>query len=91
MELQKPSHAVNYLAWGKIKSVIWGKGVNFVMPTEKSPYEILEAIRAIIAKDLAGETLPRTKPVTDPALWRAIQNQEKIQRSPSLPFSAVGD
>ena len=49
----------------------------FVMETEKSPSELLEIIHNIIAKDMAGKSMPRRKAVADPALWRAIQNHQR--------------
>jgi hypothetical protein len=49
------------------------------MQTGKSLHELIEGALIIIAKDVAGKPrLPRRKPVADPALWRAIQNQQKI-------------
>jgi hypothetical protein len=49
------------------------------MQIDKSLHELIEAVRVIIAKDMAGKPpLPRRKPVADPALWRAIQNQQSI-------------
>ena len=39
--------------------------------------EMLDSIRAIFAEDVTSKPLHRSKPVADPALWRAIQNQEK--------------
>ena len=39
--------------------------------------EMLESIRAIFAQDISRKPAHRAKPVADPALWRAIQSQEK--------------
>ena len=39
--------------------------------------EMLESIRTIFAQDLTRRPAHRKKAVADPALWRAIQNQEK--------------
>ncbi len=39
--------------------------------------EMLDSIRAIFAQDMTRKPAHRNKPVADPALWRAIQNQEK--------------
>jgi hypothetical protein len=39
--------------------------------------EMLDSIRAIFAQDMTRKTAHRNKPVADPALWRAIQSQEK--------------
>ncbi len=47
------------------------------MQSETTLSEILEGIRAVIAKDIAGRPVPRNKAVADPALWRAIENQQK--------------
>ena len=47
------------------------------MQADKSLHELLEGIRAIIAKDMAQKPVPRGKAVADPALWRAIRNQQR--------------
>jgi len=47
------------------------------MQSETTLSELLEGIRAVIAKDIAGRPAPRNKAVADPALWRAIENQQK--------------
>ena len=48
------------------------------MQIDKSLHELIEGVLIIVAKDMAGRPpLPRRKPVADPALWRAIQNQQK--------------
>ncbi len=39
--------------------------------------EMLDSIRTIFAQDMTRKTEHRNKPVADPALWRAIQSQEK--------------
>ncbi len=52
------------------------KGVSG-METGKSMDELLDGIRAILAKDLSENPVSRKKPIADPALWRAIQNQQK--------------
>jgi hypothetical protein len=39
--------------------------------------EMLDSIRTIFAQDMIRKPAHRSKPVADPALWRAIQNQEK--------------
>ena len=39
--------------------------------------EMLDSIRAIFAQDMTRRPAHRNKAVADPALWRAIQNQEK--------------
>ncbi len=46
------------------------------MQSETTLSELLEGIRAVIAKDLI-RPVPRNKAVADPALWRAIANQQK--------------
>jgi hypothetical protein len=46
------------------------------MQIDKSLHELIEGVFIIIAKEMAGKSQPpRRKPVADPALWRAIQNQ----------------
>jgi hypothetical protein len=47
------------------------------MVYEKSPHEILESLRAIIGQELAEKPLRRRPAIADPALWRAIQIQQK--------------
>jgi hypothetical protein len=47
------------------------------MVYEKSPLEILEGLRAIIAQELSEKPLRRKPAIADPALWRAIQSQQK--------------
>lgn len=47
------------------------------MQSDKTLSELLEGIRAIIAKDLTERPAPRNKAVADPALWRAIEKQQK--------------
>ncbi|MGO9543338.1 MAG: hypothetical protein ACLPPF_00870 [Rhodomicrobium sp.] len=47
------------------------------MQTDTALSELLEGIRAIFAQDLTGKPKPRNKAVADPALWRAIQTQQK--------------
>ncbi len=47
------------------------------MQSDTTLSELLEGIRAVIAKDIAGRPTPRNKAVSDPALCRAIQNQQK--------------
>jgi hypothetical protein len=48
------------------------------MQIDKSLHELIEGVFIIVAKDMAGKSpLPRRKPVADPALWRAIENQRK--------------
>ncbi len=47
------------------------------MQSETTLSELLEGIRAVIAKDMASKPLPRNKAVADPALWRAIASQQK--------------
>jgi hypothetical protein len=47
------------------------------MVYEKSPEEILEGLRAIIAQELSEKPLRRKPALADPALWRAIQSQQK--------------
>lgn len=39
--------------------------------------EMLDSIRTIFAQDMTRKAAPRHKPVADPALWRAIESQEK--------------
>lgn len=39
--------------------------------------EMLDSIRTIFAQDMTRKPTPRRKPVADPALWRAIQSEEK--------------
>jgi hypothetical protein len=51
------------------------------MQVDKSLHELIGCVLIIIAKDIVEKPpLARKKPVTDPALWRAIQNQRKIAR-----------
>lgn len=48
------------------------------METEKSPAEMLEALRDIFAKDLSAQPArQRREPIADPLLWRALQSQRK--------------
>jgi hypothetical protein len=48
------------------------------MQIDKSLHELIEGVLIIVARDMTGKTpVPRRKPVPDPALWRAIQNQQK--------------
>jgi hypothetical protein len=47
------------------------------MQSDKTLSELLEGIRAVIAKDLTARPAPRNKAVADPALWRAIEKQQK--------------
>jgi hypothetical protein len=47
------------------------------MQNSMPPQEMLDSIRAIFALDMSRKPTHRSKPVADPALWRAIQNQEK--------------
>ena len=47
------------------------------MQNEKSLSELLESLRAVIAKEMMRRPLPRKKAIADPALWRAIHNQQK--------------
>jgi hypothetical protein len=49
----------------------------FAMETETPLHELVEGVRAIIAKDMNEEPVPHKKAVADPALWRAIQNQQR--------------
>ena len=39
--------------------------------------EMLDSIRVIFAQDIVRKPAHRRKPVADPALWRAIHNQER--------------
>jgi hypothetical protein len=49
------------------------------MQSDKSLHELIEGIRIIIAKDMIEKRpQPRRKPVADPALWRAIETQQKM-------------
>jgi hypothetical protein len=46
------------------------------MLIDRSLHELIEGALIIVAKEMTGKSpLPRRKPVADPALWRAIQNQ----------------
>jgi hypothetical protein len=47
------------------------------MTTDKPLAELLESLRAIFAKDMIEKPVPRKKATADPALWRAIQHQQK--------------
>jgi hypothetical protein len=47
------------------------------MQKSMTPQEMLDSIRAIFAQDMSRKPTHRSKPVADPALWRAIHNQEK--------------
>jgi hypothetical protein len=48
------------------------------MQIDKSLHELIEDVLIVVAKDMVEKPLlPRRKPVADPALWRAIQNQRK--------------
>jgi hypothetical protein len=47
------------------------------MQNGMTPQEMLESIRAIFAQEMKRKPAHRSKPVNDPALWRAIENQEK--------------
>jgi hypothetical protein len=54
------------------------------MISEKSSQEILEGLRVIIGQHLVEKPHRRDKPVSDPALWRAIENQQRF--SGSTPY-----
>jgi hypothetical protein len=47
------------------------------MQDDQTLQEMLDSIRTIFAQDMKRKPALRSKPVADPALWRAIQNQEK--------------
>ncbi|MGA7326233.1 MAG: hypothetical protein WBX25_17550 [Rhodomicrobium sp.] len=45
--------------------------------SDKSPRDILEGLRDIIAREMIEKPQPREKAIADPALWRAIQIQQR--------------
>jgi hypothetical protein len=47
------------------------------MQDSMTPQEVLEGIRAILNKDMTGKPALRNRAVADPAVWRAIQNQQR--------------
>lgn len=61
------------------------------MKTEMPLHELLQSIRAIFAADLDAKPLTRRKPVADPALWRAIQNQQRNRGDVPISVLSVKD
>ncbi len=47
------------------------------MTEEKPLAKILDSLREIFAKDLTEKPARREHAIADPALWRAIKNQQK--------------
>jgi hypothetical protein len=61
------------------------------MKTDITLGELLESIRGIIAEDLDAKPLRRGNAVADPALWRAIHNQQRSQGSVPMLIMGVDD
>ncbi|MGO8953562.1 MAG: hypothetical protein ACLPWS_08890 [Rhodomicrobium sp.] len=59
------------------------------MQNDMTLHEVLENIRAIFAKDMAGKPVPRNKAVADPDLWRAIQNQQRCSSEGQCGFRNI--
>ncbi len=59
------------------------------MQNDMTLHEVLESIRAIFAKDMIGKPAPRNRAVADPALWRAIENQQRSCSDGQLGFRNI--
>jgi len=59
------------------------------MRHEKTLDELLEGIRAVLAEDMKAKPVSRNKAVADPALWRAIQNQQKCDSERPCWFRGI--
>ena len=65
---------------------LWGRPEQMKMENEMTLPQMLDSIRDIFARDLNGKPAPCNKAVADPALWRAIQNQERHRNEGQCGF-----
>lgn len=69
--------SLNEVFKGALHCLAWGAEKEITMQNAMTLQEVLESIRSILNKDLVGKPTLRNRAVADPALWRAIQNQQR--------------